>query len=250
MENTDFSRRFSNCARLYGDAFFSKIQNAHVAVVGLGGVGSWAAEALVRSGIGALTLIDLDHLSPSNTNRQLHALDPFYGLPKIVVLKERFLNISPQMELHLVEDFLNADNCDSLLPHNLSGILDCTDDVSAKIALILKAKKSHIPLVVSGGAGGKTDPSLMVCADLSQSISDPLLANLRRRLRKFHAFPPAGKKMQVEVVFSKEVLKRPVVCSNGNLNCSGLGSSVVVTASFGFLMVAQLFKQWEKQCAR
>ncbi len=244
MEKNNFARRFSNFERLSGKNY----QHTHIVVAGLGGVGSWAAEALIRCGIGFLTLIDLDNVSESNTNRQLHALEPFYGLPKIQVLKERFLAISPDSQIFTVEDFVTFENCEQLfgqIPHKINGILDCTDDIKAKIALILFAKKNNIPFIVSGGAGGKLNPAELVLSDLSKAFNDPLLANLRNTLRRHYGFAKAGKKMKVPVVFSKEVLKRPLMCQNGHLNCAGLGSSVMVTASFGFAAAAYLLQMMQ-----
>ena len=242
MENQN-QRRFGNFAKLIGDANFLQIQSAHVAVAGVGGVGSWAAESLVRCGVGKITLIDLDSVSLSNTNRQLMALSSTFGESKVAVLKERFLQINPQLKIATIEDFVTAENCDSLLSADFNGILDCTDDISAKIAMILFSKKNKIPLVVSGGAGGKSDPTLIRAGDLSESKNDSLLASLRSKLRRFYGFPKAGKKMKIPVIFSLEATQRPSLCESGRLNCAGLGSSVMVTATFGNAAAALLLKK-------
>mgnify|MGYP002769707236 CR=1 FL=1 len=247
VENQN-QRRFGNFAKLVGEENFCKIQQSHIAVVGVGGVGSWAAESLVRCGIGKLTLIDLDSVAISNTNRQLTALSSTFGEPKVAVLKERFLQINPHLKIITVEDFLTNENCSAILPANLNGILDCTDDIPAKIALILWAKKNKIPLIVSGGAGGKSDPTLIRTGDLAQSKNDALLASLRSRLRRLHGFPKAEKatKMKIPVIFSIEPMQRPSFCESGRLNCAGLGSSVAVAASFGNAAAALLLKKITK----
>lgn len=242
MENQN-QRRFGNFEKLVGFQSFSEIAQSHVVVVGLGGVGSWAAEALVRSGVGKITLIDLDSIAISNTNRQLQALEPHWGESKIGILKQRFLKINPALKIAIVEDFVTPENCTKILSLDCNGILDCTDDIPAKIALILFGKKNNIPVIVSGGAGGKMDPTQICAGDLSESKNDALLASLRTRLRRFYAFAKNGKKMKIPVVFSSEQSQRPQNCNSGRLNCSGLGSSVSVTASFGFAAAALLLKK-------
>src|SRR5690606_22971271 len=188
----DTERRFGGLRRLHGDDANVRLGGAHFAVVGLGGVGSWAAEALARSGVGALTLIDLDHIAPSNVNRQIHALDSTFGQAKVHAMAERVLAINPQCRLTLVDDFVEPDNIDVTLAGQYDGIIDATDQVKAKIAMVLHARRYKTPLVVCGGAGGKTNPLALRAGDLSQAVHDPLLARIRNELRRHHGYPRAG----------------------------------------------------------
>lgn len=232
-------RRLAGVSRLYGEESFKKFANAHVVVVGLGGVGSWAAEALVRSALGEITLIDFDHIAPSNVNRQLHALDGEFGKSKIQAMAQRLERINPQVKIHLVDDFLTPENIDQLLPKN-AAILDATDALASKVALIVWARKHRVQLVVSGAAGGKVDPTRIQVDDLAKTHQDPLLSKIRAKLRKEYGFEKdPKKKMRIQVVYSDE--PRHGV-AQGGLACSGYGSAVTVTGSFGFAAAAQILK--------
>lgn len=230
----DFERRFGGIARLYGAAGASRIWQAHVGVVGLGGVGSWAAEALARSGVRALTLIDLDQVAESNINRQVLALDDTLGMAKVLAMQQRIAQINPNCVTTVVEEFVTPENCEALLPTGLDALIDACDQMSAKAALAVWARQSGLPFVTAGAAGGKRLAHLADMADLADVTHDPLLANLRYRLRKQHGLPGKGA-MGVQCVFSREpVAQAADACaSDGSLNCAGYGSFAPVTATFG-----------------
>lgn len=237
MNESVNERRLGGVSRLYGEAGFARLKHAHVVVVGLGGVGSWAAEALVRSAVGEMTLIDFDHISISNTNRQLHALEGEFGKSKVLSMQQRLHLINPELVVHVVDDFLSADNLANYLPKD-AYVLDATDDLPAKVALAVFCKYHSIPLVMAGAAGGKSDPTKIQTGDLATSIQDPLLSKIRAILRQQHGFEKnPKKKMKVSVVFSSEP-RRGV--ATGGLECSGYGSGVTVTASFGMVCAAQI----------
>ncbi len=254
-------RRFGGVARLYGDDGLQAFLGAHVLVAGLGGVGSWALEALVRSGVGEITLMDFDHIAPSNVNRQLHATEENFGKSKVQAMAERLVSINPQIKLHLIDEFLTVNNLSEYLdPHignPLFVVLDATDDVKMKIALaaycegrrnskelnepiIQKMKAQKIPLILCGGAGGKLDPSRIQATDLSKTTQDPVLSKIRYALRKQYGFSAdAKKKLGITAIYSDE--PRQGVASGG-LACSGYGSAVTVTATFGFVAAAEALK--------
>ena len=230
-------RRFSGLARLYGTAGASRIENAHVAVVGLGGVGSWSAEALARSGVRRLTLIDLDHVSESNINRQIHAIEASLGQSKVLAMRDRILSFSPACDVICIDDFVGAENWPSLLPEGVTAVIDACDQVRAKTAMASWARATSTLFITVGAAGGKRHAHLVDIDDLSRATHDPLLAQVRHQLRKDHGAPREGKNFGVACVFSKEAVKAPdasySVDSDGTLNCHGYGSVVTVTATFG-----------------
>jgi tRNA A37 threonylcarbamoyladenosine dehydratase len=233
----DSARRFAGLQRLYGMSGAERIQRSHVAVVGIGGVGSWTAEALARSGVGALTLIDMDHIAESNINRQVHALTATLGMAKIEAMRERIAQINPGCQVHCVDAFVEPANWPQILPADVTAVVDACDQVQTKAAMADWARRSKALFVCVGAAGGKRHSHLMDVADLSHVTHDPLLAQLRYRLRKFHASPKEGKSMGVLCVFSREAVAPPdpscALQSDGSLNCHGYGSSVAVTAAFG-----------------
>jgi tRNA threonylcarbamoyladenosine dehydratase len=237
----DFDRRFGGIGRLYGADAQERFRRAHICVVGIGGVGSWSAEALARSGVGALTLIDLDHVAESNINRQIHALDATLGAAKVAAMAERIHGINPGCMLTLVEDFVTPENAASLLAGGFDVVIDAIDQVRAKVAMIACCRQLRLPVVVAGGAGGKIDPTQIRIDDLSRTVQDPLLARVRAQLRKEHGFSrDAKKKFGVAAVYSTEPLHVPqgdATCGErmpaGGLNCAGFGSSMCITASFG-----------------
>lgn len=230
-------RRFSGLDRLLGVDPAARFRCAHVAVVGVGGVGSWAAEALARSGISALTLIDMDHVSESNVNRQLHALTNTIGMSKIEAMRERIAGINPACRVEMIDDFVDGDNWPSILGGPIDAVIDACDNVSAKVAMAAWSRTSKVPFVSVGAAGGKRLAHLVDISDLSQVTHDPLLAQVRYRLRKAHGAPKDGKNMKVSCVYSKEAVRGPdascAVEGDGTLNCHGYGSLVSVTATFG-----------------
>lgn len=236
----DLERRFGGLRRLYGDAGYARIRAARVAVVGLGGVGSWAAEALARSGVAALTLIDLDHVAESNLNRQVQALESTLGMAKAQALRERIADIHPECSVFAVEAFADASNWPALLPDVVDIVIDACDQVQAKAAIAAWALATGAPLVIAGAAGGKRKPQAVEVEDLALVTHDPLLASLRQRLRQKHGAARQGP-IGLSCVFSREAVAMPAdACDvEANLNCHGYGSSVGVTATFG-MVAAQL----------
>lgn len=206
----DFERRFGGVRRLYGGAALARFQQAHVCVIGIGGVGSWTAEALARSAIGRLTLIDPDHVAESNINRQVHALTSELGKAKAQAMRERIAAINPACEVTLIEEFLAEDNLDGVLGSGFDYVVDAIDNVRAKVALIVHSRRRKQRLVCVGGAGGQRDPSRVQLADLAHTTQDPLLAKVRARLRRDHGFPrEPNRKFGVECVYSTEPLVYP-----------------------------------------
>lgn len=241
----DFNRRFGGVSRLYGDTGLAKLQAAHVVIIGIGGVGSWAAEALARNAVGNITLIDLDNIAESNVNRQLHAVDGAFGKAKVSAMHERILSINPLCVVHEIEDFITAENITSLLDFKCDVIVDCIDDAQAKIALADFCKRQQIPLIMAGSAGGRLDPTRIQVADLAHVTGDRLLSKVRNQLRRDYGFPKASNtkksaKFGIECVYSDEqAIKPESACEVDTtaitgLNCAGYGSSVCVTAPFGF----------------
>jgi tRNA threonylcarbamoyladenosine dehydratase len=229
----DLERRFGGLRRLYGDAGYAKIRAASIAVIGVGGVGSWAAEALARCGVAALTLIDLDHVSESNINRQVQALGATLGQAKVHALRERIADIHPGCDVQTIEEFADAQNWPALLTQPVDVWVDACDQLRAKEAIAVAALKSGTRLVISGAAGGKRHAHAVHVDDLARVTHDPLLAALRQRLRKFHGAPREAT-LGLRCVYSREAVLRPAGDKlEGNLNCAGYGSSVMVTASFG-----------------
>ena len=275
MEAIDFARRFGGVSRLYGEVGLSKLQAAHVCVVGIGGVGSWAAEALARNAVGNITLIDLDNIAESNVNRQIHALESEFGKAKVTAMAQRIRAINPNAQVHEIEDFVTPENINDALGPNIHGasgapkiIIDATDDVKAKIAMAVFCKQRNIPLIMAGGAGGRLDATKIKTADLAHVAGDKLLAKVRNLLRRDFNFPKASNtkksaKFGIVCVYSDEPILVPnEVCDTQidsniksdalqpnihaaagdakisraitGLNCAGYGSSVCVTAPFGF----------------
>jgi tRNA threonylcarbamoyladenosine dehydratase len=191
MSDIDIKRRFGGVARLYGDAALTKLQAAHVVVVGIGGVGSWAAEALARNAVGTITLIDLDNIAESNVNRQIHAQDGEFGKAKVTAMAARIRAINPSCIVREIEDFVTAENVASMLNFKCDLIVDCIDDAKAKIALAVFCKTSKTPLLMAGAAGGRLDPTRIQTADLSAVTNDKLLAKVRNQLRRDYHFPKA-----------------------------------------------------------
>ena len=230
-------RRFGGMARLYGVEGAQRVRRAHVAVVGVGGVGSWAVEALARSGVARLTLVDLDHVAESNINRQIQALESTLGQAKVVALRERIAQINPDCIVHEVEEFVEPDNWPQLLPEGVDAVIDACDQVQAKVHMAQWARSQRAIFISAGAAGGKQLAHQVDVDDLSRVTHDPLLAQLRYRLRKHHGAPREGKTMNVACVFSREAVRGPdpscAVEGDGSLNCSGYGSAVSVTATFG-----------------
>ncbi|WPC68938.1 tRNA threonylcarbamoyladenosine dehydratase [Rhodoferax ferrireducens] len=230
-------RRFTGLARLYGVLGAQRIAAAHVAVIGIGGVGSWAAEALARSGVGHLTLVDLDHVAESNINRQIHAVEASLGQAKVLAMRDRILSFNPACQVTCIEEFVEPGNWPTLLPLGVTAVIDACDQVKAKTAMAVWARNTRTLFISVGAAGGKRQAHLVDIDDLTHTTHDPLLAQLRYRLRKEHDAPRQGRKIGVACVFSREAVKAPdascAVEGDGTLNCHGYGSVVSVTATFG-----------------
>ncbi|TDP64005.1 tRNA threonylcarbamoyladenosine dehydratase [Roseateles toxinivorans] len=241
----DTERRFGGLRRLYGDAHYQRLRGARFAVVGLGGVGSWAVEALARSGVAGLVLIDLDHVAESNINRQIQALGSTLGQAKAQALRDRVLDIHPGCEVQMIEEFVDADNWPALLSTPVDGLIDACDQVRAKAALAAWALAERMPFVTVGAAGGKRQPQAVAVEDLALTTHDPLLASLRQRLRKHHGAARTGR-IGVGCVFSRESVHRPQgECDvDGSLNCHGYGSSVTVTSTFGMVAAGELIRKY------
>lgn len=250
MDN--YERRFGGIERLYGSVNAATIRQLHIAVIGVGGVGSWAAEALARTGVGKLTLIDMDEVCLSNINRQSHALSETIGQSKIEVLAARLRSINPEIELTLVDDFISTDNIAECLADKPDGVLDAIDAIAAKTALLAWCKRNKIRVVTTGGAGGQIDPSQIQVTDVAKVIQDPLMAKVRSQLRRdYHFTSNPKRKFGIDCVYSTEQLRYPT--GNGQvshakpgssetpMNCStGFGASMMVTASFGLQAAATL----------
>ena len=255
----DIARRFGGVSRLYGAAGLTKLQAAHICVIGIGGVGSWAAEAVARNAVGRVTLIDLDNIAESNVNRQLHAVDGAFGKAKVTAMAERIRLINPNVNVIGIEDFVTAENVSELLDKQFNGVIDCVDDAKAKAAIAAFCQSNKIPLVMTGAAGGRLDAMHIKHADLSQVSHDKLLAKVRNLLRRDHGFAKAAgeknkpTKLGIQCVFSDEkVIKPESACETEShvdnqaitgLNCAGYGSSVCVTAPFGFTAAGLLLQQ-------
>ena len=251
------SRRFGGMARLYGVSGAAQIANAHVLIVGIGGVGSWTAEALARCGVGELSLIDMDHIAESNINRQIHALESTLGQAKVLAMKERIAQINPECRVHVFDNFVTPENWLQLVSDahaaspnltKVSAVIDACDQVKAKVAMADWAIRLNVFLVTLGAAGGKREAHRVEQADLSKVTHDPLLSQLRYRLRKEKGAPKDGKKMGVHCVFSRENVAPPdASCllegtaeGDGSLNCHGYGSAVTVTATFGLVAASMV----------
>ncbi|MDO9281028.1 MAG: tRNA threonylcarbamoyladenosine dehydratase [Methylotenera sp.] len=254
FEHPDLNRRFGGVSRLYGADGLATLQAAHICVIGIGGVGSWAAEALARNAVGTITLIDLDNIAESNVNRQLHAVDGAFGKAKVTAMRERILSINPLAIVHEIEDFVTIENVDTMLNRDYDGVIDCIDDAKAKAAIANFCNAKNMPLVMIGGAGGRLDATRIQQADLSEVSHDKLLAKVRNLLRRDYGFSNGhsakGKssKLGIHCVYSDEKVIQPdSACEVAELaitglNCAGYGSSVCVTAPFGFVAVGVLLK--------
>lgn len=257
---SDYQLRFGGIARLYGNSQSEALRQANFCVIGIGGVGSWVAEALARNGVGQITLIDLDDLCVTNINRQIHALTSTVGLSKVDVMRDRIMQINPDCLVSTVEDFVTLENVRELLSNSFDYVIDAIDSVNVKSAIIAHCKRNKLPIITIGGAGGQVDPSKIATADLSQTYQDPLLAKVRNQLRREYNFSRNVKrKFSIDAVFSSEQLRYPDaegnVChakqSNDGamrLDCSGgFGAATHVTACFAFFAVAKAMDKYLKK---
>ncbi len=269
---SDYSLRFGGIARLYGQQGAHLLQNAHFCVVGIGGVGSWVAEALARNGIGSITLIDLDDICATNINRQIHALSDTIGQSKVDVMSQRIGQINPDCHVSVIEDFVTVENLSDLISNNFDYVIDAIDSVDIKTRLIAYCKRNKIPVITIGGAGGQVDPSQIAITDLSKTYQDPLLAKVKNQLRREFNFPRADlaksskRKFSIDAVFSTEQLRYPTdlgdVClakpdnsqennSSMRLDCSGgFGATTHVTATFAFFAVGRAIDKLLKKSGK
>ncbi|GLS82404.1 tRNA cyclic N6-threonylcarbamoyladenosine(37) synthase TcdA [Paraferrimonas haliotis] len=260
--NESYRLRFGGIARLYGENALTKFHQSHVVVIGIGGVGTWVAEALARSGIKEITLVDLDDICVTNTNRQIHATAQTIGDSKVEVMAERIKQINPEAIVHQVEDFVSQDNLQTILSCRPDFVVDCIDSVKAKAALIAYCKRNKVKLISVGGAGGQLDPTLIQTADIAKSYQDPLMAKVRNLLRRdYHFSKNPKRKFGVECVFSSEQLTYPA--SNGEvssakpdasgsmrMDCSGgFGAVTMVTGTFGFVAASRVLKKLAQQAS-
>jgi tRNA A37 threonylcarbamoyladenosine dehydratase len=236
--------RFGGIARLFGDENLQRLRESHVCVIGLGGVGSWAVEALARSGVGQLTLVDLDDVCISNVNRQLHALEGELGKPKVEVLTRRVQAINPECIVHPLQTFFLKSNAVDILDTRFAAVLDAIDSPARKCLLLSLCHVKGIPVVTTGASAGRRDPSAIEVADLAFSSHDRLLQEVRKKLRVRHGFPRRDQPFGIECVLSKE----PISCPKNResvpklrLDCdTGLGSASFVTGAFGLVAASRI----------
>ncbi|USD64714.1 tRNA cyclic N6-threonylcarbamoyladenosine(37) synthase TcdA [Vibrio sp. SCSIO 43136] len=251
-----YDQRFGGTRRLYGNDQVERLRASHVCVVGIGGVGSWAVEALARTGVGELTLIDMDDVCVTNINRQIHAMTGTVGQSKIEVMAERVKLINPECKVNLIDDFISPDNQAEYISKDFDYVLDAIDSVKAKAALLAYCKRNKIKVITTGGAGGQIDPTQIQVADLSRTVQDPLARKIKDNLRRFYNFSKnPQRKFGIDCVFSTEQLKYPqadgTVCGVKStaegpkrMDCaSGFGAATVVTATFGFVAVSRIVEK-------
>lgn len=257
----DFNLRFGGIARLYGASGLLRLLNSHILVVGLGGVGTWAAEALARSGVGAITLVDLDEICITNTNRQIHAHEAMYGKMKVKAIAERIHAINPQCKVRTVEDFFTTSTAGHILDQKYDYVIDAIDSLQNKCVLVSKCFENKIPIITTGGAAGKRNPTLIKVDDLGHACNDALLFSLRKRLRQEFNFPSGAgftrSKKQLfniacvyspeEPLYPKEdgsVCTSATLASSVKLDCeSGMGSITHITGTFGFMAASHVINQ-------
>ena len=242
----NFEQRFGGIGRLYTPEGLAKLRQSHICVIGIGGVGSWAVEALARSGIGKITMIDMDDICVTNINRQIHALTSTVATLKTEAMKTRIAEINPECQVEIIDDFISPDNLADYLNRGYDYVIDAIDSVKTKAALIAYCKRNKIRLITTGGAGGQTDPSQIQIADLSRTIQDPLASKVRSLLRKeYHFSQNPKRKFGVDCVFSTQPLIFPKMgegCEiSATMNCAnGFGAVTIVTATFAFFAVGRV----------
>ncbi|WP_390593177.1 tRNA cyclic N6-threonylcarbamoyladenosine(37) synthase TcdA [Simiduia litorea] len=258
-----YLQRFGGIARLYGMDALTRLAGAHFVVIGIGGVGSWAAEALARTGIGQITLIDMDEVCVTNTNRQLHTLASTVGQPKSAVIAERLRGINPDINVQIIDDFIEPENVAELLNNHQDVVIDCIDSAHVKAAVIGYCKRIKLTVITVGSSGGKRDPRQITSLDLAKTTNDPLLARTRNNLRRNYNFSRNPKRnFSIEAIYSTEQLKFPTpdggICENKSalgaevkLDCGGgLGAVTMVTASFGFIACSRAIERFLAKTTR
>lgn len=253
--SSDYKTRFSGIERLYGKNRAALLPGLHICVIGIGGVGSWAVEALARSGIGTITLIDHDDIALSNINRQIHTLDSTLGQSKVLAMQERVLQINPDCQCYAIDDLVTEHNLSKFIRPGYDFVIDAIDSVKHKSALIYYCKRNKIPIITTGGAGGLLDPTRIEITDLSKTYNDPLAAKVRSQLRYHYNFSRNSKRrFGIDCVYSTEQQMYPQ--SDGSigqqkpaikgvtLDCNfGYGSSACVTSVFGFTAAARAIEK-------
>jgi tRNA A37 threonylcarbamoyladenosine dehydratase len=249
-----YDDRFGGLARLWGAEFLQRARRAHVCVIGIGGVGTWVVEALARSGVGAMTLVDLDDVCVTNTNRQLHAYEGQVGKLKVSAMAERARAINPEVLVTEVAEFFTEESAATILSTPYDYVVDAIDSVPDKCLLFVECRRRNLPLIVSGGAGGKTDPTQIFCADLARSQNDSLLRSMRRQLRQQHGVVPDSDGLfSVPAVFSREApimpwdvcsaVPRPEAGGSARIDCAtGFGAASFVTGAFGLAMAGYVVR--------
>ena len=258
--NDDTRARFNGIIRLYGTQAVTKLQQSHVLIIGIGGVGSWTAEALARSAVGNITLMDLDDICVSNTNRQIHATQTVIGQSKIDVMAERLREINPRLRVHTIHDFIDGDNLEEYINSHYHLVIDAIDAVMVKTKLINFCKWKKIPIITIGSAGGKQDPQKIVSSDLSKTKNDPLLSKVRNNLRRLHRFSRNPKqRFAITAVYSIEQMTYPddtgetcntkaYMTEDARLDCSqGFGAATMVTGTFAFIAATEAIKKLLKK---
>jgi len=251
-----YEQRFAGMARLLGDQKADVLRKSHVAVVGIGGVGSWAVESLARSGIGKITIIDWDDVCYSNVNRQVHAMDGNIGRPKVEAMAERVRMIQPEVEINALQQFFTEETREETLSMGFDVVIDAIDRLTPKCWLIAGCRRAKIPVIAIGAAGGTVDPTRIVVSDLNRSHSDPLLTQVRAKLKRDFGFSKNPRsRFMVECVFSAEHKVFPqgdgTVCTKNrpnregaNLGCDfGYGSASWVTGTFAFMAVSRVIRR-------
>ena len=259
----DYLNRFGGIGRLYGNRALAALRDGHFLVLGIGGVGTWAAEALARTGVGKITLVDLDDICVSNSNRQIHTLNSTIGQMKTSVMAQRLTAINPELEVIEVADFIHAKNLHQIIRKDHSAVLDAIDSTKSKAALIAHCKRRKLPLITVGSAGGKRDPRAITSADLTRTTNDPLLAKVRNTLRREYGFSRNTKRVfSVEAVYSTEQMIYPdgqgETCHTAaglgestRLDCSGgFGAATMVTGTFGFVAASRLIDIYLRKVER
>ena len=248
---SDYDNRFGGISRLYGQRAYNIIQNAHICVIGIGGVGSWAAESLARTGVGHITLIDHDDIAESNINRQIHSLSTTINKSKVATMAERIQQINPDCKVTIIDDFITESNCKKYLSKEFSFVIDAIDSIKFKCAIIYYCKRNKIPIITTGGAGGLTDPTKIDITDLAKTWNDPLAAKVRSQLRYQYGYSKNTKRnFGIKCVYSTEQQRYPnddgsvdyakPGIKGVHLDCAmGFGSATQVTATFGFVAAAK-----------
>jgi len=255
--------RFAGIARLYGQQALHTLQASHILIIGIGGVGSWTAEALARSGVGTISLMDLDDICISNTNRQVHTTVDTIGQSKTEIMAKRLLAINPEIQIHIIHDFLDRDNITDYIDSRYAMVIDSIDSLMTKSKLINHCKRQKISMITIGSAGGKKDPQKIIVSDLSKTINDPLLSKARNNVRRLYGFSREKKRsFGIPAVYSSEQMTYPdqnggtshtkqYLEEGASLDCSqGFGAATMVTATFGFVAASEAIKRIVKKAQR